>query len=100
MSRYRNRVEITGRVSDTAIEKRMPSGESVVELRVIVGRDDREGVDTLDIAAWKAPIKRKALSLKPEEWIKVKGVLRRRFWRAGTGIASRWQVEARELERV
>jgi len=100
VTRYRNKVEIVGRVSGEATERELPSGDRVVELRLIVGRDDREGVDTIDIAAWRAPLRKRALGLKQEEWICVKGVIRRRFWRAGTMLASRWQVEARELERV
>lgn len=97
---YRNKVEIVGRVSGEATERELPSGDRVVELRIIVGRDDRDGVDTIDIATWRAPLRKRALGLKEEEWICVKGVIRRRFWRAGSVLASRWQVEARELERV
>ena len=100
VEKYRNKVEIMGRVSSTAMERELPSGDRVVELRLVVGRDDREGVDTIDIAAWRAPLRKRALALKAEEWVLVKGVIRRRFWRAGSQIASRWQVEARELERV
>lgn len=100
VERYRNKVEIVGRVSSEATERELPSGDRVVELRLVVGRDDRDGVDTIDIAAWRAPLRKRALGLRQEEWILVKGVIRRRFWRAGATIASRWQVEARELERV
>lgn len=99
-ARYRNQVEIVGRLSKAPEEKTLPSGDLVVELRIIVERDDREGVDTLDVATWRSPLRRRALTLKPEDWVRVKGVIRRRFWRSGAVVASRWQVEARELERV
>jgi single-strand DNA-binding protein len=100
MASYKNRVELVGRVSGEPKEKKLPSGDLVVEFRVIIDRDDREGVDTLDIAAWKTLLRKRALSLEAEEWIGIKGVLRRRFWKGATGIASRWQVEAREIERI
>jgi single-strand DNA-binding protein len=97
---YKNRVELAGRVSGEPSEKTLPSGDIVAEFRLIIDRDDREGVDTLDVAVWKAQLRKRALSLEAEEWIGVKGVLRRRFWKGSSGIASRWQVEAREIERI
>lgn len=98
--RYKNRVDLVGRLSGQAEEKTLPSGDVLVEFRVVVDRDDREGVDTLDVATWKAPLRKRALSLEQDEWIGIKGVLRRRFWKTATGVASRWQVEAREITRV
>jgi len=98
--RYKNRVDLVGRLSRPAEEKTLPSGDVLVEFRVIVDRDDREGVDTLDVATWKAPLRKRALSLEQDEWIGIKGVLRRRFWKTATGVANRWQVEAREITRV
>jgi single-strand DNA-binding protein len=97
---YKNRVELAGRVSGEPSEKTLPSGDIVAEFRLIIDRDDRQGVDTLDVAVWKAQLRKRALSLEAEEWIGVKGVLRRRFWKGSSGIASRWQVEAREIERI
>jgi single-strand DNA-binding protein len=97
---YKNRVELAGRVSGEPSEKTLPSGDIVAEFRLVIDRDDREGVDTLDVAVWKAQLRKRALSLEAEEWIGVKGVLRRRFWKGSSGIASRWQVEAREIERI
>ena len=43
-----------GRVSAKAIEKELPSGDKIVEFRLIASRDKRDEVDTLDIAAWSA----------------------------------------------
>jgi single-strand DNA-binding protein len=99
-NQYKNRVELAGRVSGEPSEKTLPSGDVVAEFRLVIDRDDREGVDTLDVAVWKAQLRKRALSLEAEEWIGIKGVLRRRFWKGITGIASRWQVEAREIERI
>ena len=100
MAKYRNRTQLIGRVSGKPTSKRLPSGDEIVELRLVVERDDREGVDTLDIAIWPSQLRKRSLSLKDQEWISVSGVLRRRFWRNGAALASRWQVEARELTKV
>jgi len=93
-------VNLVGRISESAKEKTLPSGDVLVEFRLIIERDDREGVDTLDIATWPAQLKKRALKLEEDQWVGVKGVLRRRFWKTPTGVASRWQVEAREITRL
>lgn len=98
--RPKNKVSLVGRVSGEPKVKRLPSGDEVVEIRLVVDRDNRSGVDTLDVASWSAQLKRRTLALKDQEWISVSGVIRRRFWRSGAKLASRWQVEARELRKV
>ena len=95
-----NDLMLRGRVSANAVEKELPSGDKVVEFRLIVTRNKREGVDTLDIAAWSAKSRRMALTLKPDEWIEISGGVHRRFWRGSSGLASRWQVEAVEISRI
>ena len=97
---YANEVTLIGRASTPALEKELPSGDKVVEVRIVVARDDRDGYDTFDLAFWSAALRKRALSLADDEWIEVSGALRRRFWRSGNAIASRWQVEGRELRRV
>ncbi len=91
---------LRGRVSAEAVEKELPSGDKVVEFRLIVTRDKHAGVDTLDIAAWSAKTRRSALTLDSEEWIEVSGSVHRRFWTSPAGLASRWQVEALEISRI
>ena len=95
-----NDLLLRGRVSAPAVEKELPSGDRVVEFRVIVGREKRDGVDTLDIGAWSAKSRRIALTLKSDEWIEISGGVHRRFWKGAGGIASRWQVEAVEISRI
>lgn len=97
---YQNTVRLIGRCSGTGLEKELPSGDKVVELRVVVKRDDRDGYDTFDIALWHSVLRKRGLSLKEEDWVEIEGVLRRRFWKAGPTAVSRWQVEARELRRI
>ena len=95
-----NDLLIRGRVSAPATTKELPSGDKVVEFRLIVTRSEREGVDTLDIGAWNAKSRKIALTLKSDEWIEISGSIHRRFWQAPTGLASRWQVEAAEISRI
>ena len=95
-----NDLLLRGRVSAQAVEKELPSGDKVVEFRLIVSRLERGGVDTLDIAAWSSKMRRSALTLKEGEWIEISGSIHRRFWSGPTGVASRWQVEAAEIARI
>ena len=95
-----NDVVLRGRVSKEAAEKVLPSGDKVVEFRLIITRETRTGVDTLDIGAWSSKSRRTALTLKADDWVEVSGSIHRRFWCAPTGLASRWQVEAVEISRI
>ena len=95
-----NDVLLRGRVSKEAVQKELPSGDKVVEFRLIITRDKLTGVDTLDIGAWSAKSRRSALTLKADEWVEISGSIHRRFWSAPTGLASRWQVEAVEISRI
>jgi single-strand DNA-binding protein len=95
-----NDLLLRGRVSAPATVKELPSGDKVVEFRLIVSRIDRDGVDTLDIAAWSGKTRKTALSLKGDEWIEVSGSVHRRFWQSPAGLASRWQIEASEISRL
>ena len=95
-----NDVLLRGRVSREAVEKELPSGDRVVEFRLIVSREKQPGVDTLDIGSWSAKSRRTALSLAPDEWVEISGSIHRRFWSGPGGLASRWQVEAVEITRI
>ena len=95
-----NDLLLRGRVSAPATTKELPSGDKVVEFRLIVSRAEREGVDTLDIAAWSAKMRKIALTLQGDEWIEVSGSIHRRFWQSPAGVASRWQIEAAEIVRL
>jgi single-strand DNA-binding protein len=99
-----NSVLLIGRVTSKGVEKVLPSGDKVVEFRIVVGREKSRGakkeVDSLDIAAWSSKTRRAALSIKVDNWVQVSGAVRRRFWQAPTGLASRWQVEASEVLRL
>lgn len=95
-----NDVLVRGRVTGIAVEKELPSGDKVNEFRIVITRTDRDGVDTLDIAAWSSALRRRASSLKVDDWVEVSGSIRRRFWKGPSGLASRWQIEASEITRL
>jgi single-strand DNA-binding protein len=95
-----NEVVLRGRVSSEPIEKELPSGDRLVEFRIVIPRVNREGVDTLDIAAWTSKTRRSGLALHVEQWVEISGAIRRRFWQAPNGLASRWQIEARAISRI
>lgn len=110
-----NVVHLRGRVSAVDPPRELPSGDSVVTLRLIVPRAARAAgprkrakdspppraqVDTIDVACWSALTRRAAAGLAPEDRVEVEGALRRRFFRAGGAAASRYEVEASRLRRV
>ena len=95
-----NDVLLRGRVSSTGVEKELPSGDKVVEFRIVIARSGELGFDTIDISAWSSKLRRSASSLKTEEWVEISGSIKRRFWRGSTGLASRWQIDASEITRL
>ena len=94
-----NEVYLRGRVSGEAVTKVLPSGDEVVEFRIVIPRID-SGVDTLDMAVWRANLRKKALTLHCDEWVEVAGEIIRRFWQTGSGVASRTQIEVATLSRI
>ena len=105
----RNEVLLVGRVPAAPEERVLPSGDVLVTWRVVVGRVPArrppEGVraptvDTLDCVAWTASARRAASALVADDVVEVSGALRRRFWRAGAGAASRCEVEVSSVRRV
>lgn len=112
---YVNAVHLVGRVSAVGEARELPSGDTVRTVRVVVPREPaptRRGaraadapraapsVDTIDVACWTAAARRTAGTLTTDDHVEVEGSLRRRFFRTGAGVASRYEVEARRLRRV
>jgi single-strand DNA-binding protein len=101
----RNEVSLTGRVGARPEERALPSGDVVVSFRVVVERPPprRERgptVDTIDCNAWLGKVRRTVLAWSPGDVVEVTGALRRRFWRAGAGAASRTEVEVLRARRL
>lgn len=100
-----NEVVLVGRVSAVPQRRDLPSGDALVTLRVVVDRPPQKGVtkrsvDVIDVACWSKRTQRTAGSLVADDGVRVEGALRRRFFAAGGGRASRYEVEATRLVRV
>ena len=101
---WTNEVLLTGRLSAAPHERELPSGDVMVQLRVVVPRprtaSKRLRVDTIDVACWTARTRRSALRLEAGTPVQVTGALRRRFFRAGATAVSRYEVEASTVTKV
>lgn len=103
-----NEVLLVGRLGAAPEERELPSGDVLVTFRLVVDRPERtlpEGVrpvsvDTLDCVAWTPALRRTVSSWEAGDGVRVEGALRRRFWRAGAGAASRYEVEVVRAKRV
>ena len=98
-----NEVVLRGKVSAAPEQKVMPSGDSVWVFRVVVPRASPRGratVDTLDCAVWSGRAKRTVAGLGAGDVVSVSGALRRRFFTAGAGTASRVEIEVATLKVV
>lgn len=102
-----NEVRLVGRVSGEPTVRTMPSGDELVQLRVVVPRPERRGdpargrqVDTIDVACWAARARRSAARLPDGQGVEVRGSLHRRFFATATGRASRYEVDATSIRRV
>ena len=100
-----NEVQLIGRVSGVPAERQLPSGDPLVQFRLVVPRPARRGqartqVDTIDVACWSGRVRQKARRLTDGQGVEVVGGLRRRFFAAQGGRASRYEVEASSLRSV
>jgi single-strand DNA-binding protein len=100
---WTNEVRLVGRVS-AAEERELPSGDLVVQLRLVVPRtgiaETMSRVDTIDVACWSARTRRSARRLESGAQVEVHGALRRRFYRSGPATMSRYEVEATSVARL
>lgn len=101
-----NEVRLLGRVAADPEERDLPSGDRVVTLRLVVSRSGPRRsvkaptVDAIDVACWTGAARRAALRLKENDHVIVEGALRRRFFRTGVAVQSRYEVEATVVRRV
>lgn len=101
-----NEVRLVGRVSGEPVARAMPSGDELVQFRLVVPRTPRRGdpgrgqVDTIDIACWGAAVRRSGARLPDGQAVEVRGSLRRRFFATAGGRASRYEVDAVSIRRV
>ncbi|WP_370246616.1 single-stranded DNA-binding protein [Nocardioides sp.] len=92
---WRNEVHLVGRISGEVVVRVMPSGDPVRTWRLVVPRPEADGgrVDTLDCAVWgETGLARRVGGWRPDDVVAVSGVVRRRFYRAGTLTQSRVEI--------
>lgn len=98
-----NEVRLVGRVAAAPETRSLPSGDELALVRVVVDRagggEGPRRVDTIDVACWAGRPRAVAARLQADDVVEVAGALRRRFFRAGGGVASRYEVEATRLVR-
>lgn len=103
-----NEVRLVGRLAAPAEERTLPSGEVLALWRVVVDRPAApvpagvraQTVDTLECVARRSALRRTAAGWGAGDVVEVEGALRRRFWRAPSGVASRYEVEVQRARRV
>lgn len=102
-----NEVRLRGRVSGPAFERSLPSGDEITLVRVVVprpagraGQQTGARVDSIDCVAWRRDLRRRVAAWQPGDRVEVVGALRRRFWRTGAGVASRYEVELSSARRA
>ena len=95
-----NLVRLRGKVSTPPEERSLPSGTTIVTLRLSVPREttpmtegSRQTADWVDCSAWGRKVRRTASGWRAGDLVEVEGALRRRFYRGGTGTATRLEVE-------
>jgi single-strand DNA-binding protein len=100
-ARGTNEVHLVGRVAGEPDVRTLPSGDSVVLIRLVVDRPAGRvatprapSVDTIDCALWTSALRRRSGVLRPGAIVDVRGAVRRRFWRGAAGLPqSRYEVE-------
>ena len=106
----RNEVVLQGRLAAAPVERELPSGDAITTWRLVVPRTSGQrpppegvrvtSVDTLDCVAWTPAARRGIRRAEAGDLLAVEGALRRRFWRAGSGVASRCEVEVARVRRI
>lgn len=95
-----NYIKLCGHVSGIPELRTLPSGDEIVTFRVVVPRAEEGRVDTIDCQVSTAALRRKVLKINDSSEVEVEGSLHRRFWRGPSGLASRYEVEVRTLQRL
>lgn len=97
---HRNEIHLVGRVSRDPVVHRMPSGDTIMSLWLVVKRPPltvfrrgRQSVDTLELVARTAAVKEIVEDWHPNDVVAVSGALRHRFWQGEGGLRSKYEVE-------
>jgi single-strand DNA-binding protein len=90
-----NQVFLRGRLAAAPLIRQLPSGDELCSFRLTIDRPpgSRVSVDTIACSTTRARVRRTLERGEPGDQYEVTGSLRRRFWRAPTGPASRYEVD-------
>jgi single-strand DNA-binding protein len=97
---HRNEVVLVGRITSPPAERVLPSGDPICSWRITIDRGGDAGFDVVDCTAWTARNRRSAAAWDKGDVVEITGALRRRFYRAGGGVASACDVEVRTARRL
>ena len=93
-------VVLAGTVAADPVQRRMPSGDEVTELRVSVPEAGKRLLP-LPVAAWHATVGSNALQdIAKGDEVLVHGQLVRRFYRSGAGARSLTEVVASGIKKL
>jgi single-strand DNA-binding protein len=102
-----NEVRLTGRVTSGPDERTLPSGDVIVTFRMSMARGptpmsrgSRQRSDWVDCVVFGGRCRRTVGGWRVGDRVSVEGALRRRFYRAGDGSATRLEVEVLKAARV
>ena len=95
-----NLVVLCGRVSTAPEERELPSGTSIVTVRLSMARTptpmtagSKQNHDWVDCSVWGGRARRTVAGWREGDVVEVEGALRRRFYRAGGATSTRLEVE-------
>jgi single-strand DNA-binding protein len=95
-----NVVVLAGTVAADPVERRMPSGDEVTEIRLSVPEAGKRLLP-LPVAAWHRDVGKRALKgIAKGDDVLVYGTLVRRFYRSGAGARSLTEVVAAGLKKL
>lgn len=102
--RDRNEVCLVGRVSGEPESRELPSGDVLWLFRLVVrrptGAPTRQTVDVLECCAWTSRAQRTVRGWHDGDHVELEGSVRRRFFRTGSGTASRFEIEMSRGRRL
>jgi single-stranded DNA-binding protein len=95
-----NVVVLAGTISAEPVQRRLPSGDEVTELRLSVPEAGKRLLP-LPVAAWHGTVGKRALKgIAKGDDVLVHGTLNRRFYRNGGGARSLMEVVATEIKKL
>ncbi len=100
----RNDVVLRGRLSAQPELRPLPSGDTLLVLKLIVRRENPRPrgprTDVITCVSLQPALQRYAAAWTPDDVVEVEGALQRRFWRTPTGTAVAYEVNVRRGRKV